>query len=208
MILTFDFKDKSAMSLGDEPDFVIINFWGAPFLLSEDGAPIFSEPFVVRTRVPLLSESGSTSVIATKALAKTVGAAGEAVTWLMFFVRVVGLGAAAEILGVLGYMQLVVYLPLIDVKFPATAKSLYTVLVTVTTFDVLPRTDDWYPPLFGFDEESFEPLSDAFADFDFGSTVFVMNLGSLFFAMTLILVQFILYYIGKGCNGCILGRKL
>ena len=125
MILTFDFKDKSAMSLGDEPDFVIINFWGAPFLLTEDNKPIFSEPFVVRIRVPLLSESGSTSVIATKALAKTVGEAGKAGIWLMLIVNIVWSQALGEILGVLSYMQLVVYLPLIDVKFSSTAKILY-----------------------------------------------------------------------------------
>jgi hypothetical protein len=43
----------------------------------------------------------------------------------MGIVRIVSNGALAEILGVLGFMQLVVYLPLIDVKFPATANILY-----------------------------------------------------------------------------------
>ena len=37
----------------------------------------------------------------------------------MAIVRIVSNGALAEILGVLSFMQLVVYLPLIDVKFPA-----------------------------------------------------------------------------------------
>lgn len=69
MVLKFNFKDKSAMSLADEPDQVIISFWGAPFMMSEDNKPVFSEPFVLRLRIPLQSESGSTSVVATKAIA-------------------------------------------------------------------------------------------------------------------------------------------
>jgi hypothetical protein len=125
--------------------------------------------------------------VATKAVAQTVGNTGEAGLWLMTFVRIVSNSALAEILGILGFMQLVVYLPLIDVKFPPTANILYKKIVTITTFDILP-TDDFYPLLFAFDEDKFKPLSESFADFDYGSTVFIMNLGSLFVAMNLIII--------------------
>ena len=104
-------------------------------------------------------------------------------------------------------MQLVVYLPLISVKFPATANMLYKEIVKITTFDILP-TDDFYPYLFSFNEDKFKAYNDSFEDFDFGSTIFIMNLGSLFFLMSLILIQFILYYIGKALNYYSVGRKL
>lgn len=76
MILNFNFKDKSSLSLGDEPDYVIIKFWGAPYIMTELNKPIFREPFVLRMRIPLQSESGSTSVVATKAISQTVGTVG------------------------------------------------------------------------------------------------------------------------------------
>jgi hypothetical protein len=50
----------------------------------------------------------------------------------------------AEILGMLGFLQLIVYLPLIDVKFSPTALLLYNALTEIITFDLLP-TDTFYP---------------------------------------------------------------
>ena len=207
ILLNFNFKDKSSLSLGDEPDYVIIKFWGAPYIMTALGKPIFREPFVLRQRIPLQSESGSTAVVATKAIAQTVGTAGKSGLWIMTVVRLVTNGALAEILGVLAFMQLVVYLPLISVKFPATANILYKKIVTITTFDVLP-TDALYPTLFSFDEDKFEAYNNSFEDFDSGSTIFVMNLGSLFVLMVLILLQFPLYYIGRAYKHTAVGGRL
>ena len=41
MELKFNFKDKESLSLGD-PDYVIIKFWGALYILTEDGKPVFN----------------------------------------------------------------------------------------------------------------------------------------------------------------------
>jgi hypothetical protein len=54
--LKFDFKNKAKVSLGEEPDYVMVKFWGAPYILTEDGDPIFKEPFSVRVRIPLLTD--------------------------------------------------------------------------------------------------------------------------------------------------------
>ena len=46
MELKFNFEDKESLSLGD-PDYVIIKFWGAPYILTLEGEPIFKDPFVL-----------------------------------------------------------------------------------------------------------------------------------------------------------------
>ena len=104
----------------------------------------------------------------------------------------------------LAFMQLIVYFPLMDVKFPGLCAELYSKIITVVTFDIIP-TDAFYPQLFSFKDE--ETLNDNFKDFDFASK-FVNNLGSLFLLGTIILIQFPLYYIGRALNKYKLGRKI
>jgi hypothetical protein len=52
MELKFNFEDKKSLSLID-PDHVIIKFWGAPYILTMEGKPIFKDPFVLKVRIPL-----------------------------------------------------------------------------------------------------------------------------------------------------------
>ena len=56
----------------------------------------------------------------------------------------------------MGFMQLVVFMPLLDVKFPPTALILYEKIITIVTFDVLP-TDYFYPYIFNLPES--DPMS-------------------------------------------------
>jgi len=34
--MQFNFTDKATVSLGDEADHVIVKFWGAPYILTDD----------------------------------------------------------------------------------------------------------------------------------------------------------------------------
>jgi hypothetical protein len=80
--IRFDFKNKALVSLGDEPDYVIVKFWGAPFILSADSKPIFKEPFAIRVRIPLQNDSEDTSVIATQVFSDSAGTLGESIIWI------------------------------------------------------------------------------------------------------------------------------
>jgi hypothetical protein len=57
--------------------------------------------------------------------------------------------AMAELLGMFCIIQLIIYFPLIHVKFPSTALKLNEAIISVVAFDLLP-TDDLYPVWFGF----------------------------------------------------------
>ena len=67
--MKFNFKDKALISLGGEPDHVIIKFWGAPYVLTEDNKPIFKEPFALKVRIPLQTDSEDATTIATEVMA-------------------------------------------------------------------------------------------------------------------------------------------
>jgi hypothetical protein len=60
-------------------------------------------------------------------------------------------GAMNEILGMMGFLQLVIYLPLLAVKFPPIALLLYNQITDIVTFDLLP-CDYLYPLIFNFPE--------------------------------------------------------
>jgi hypothetical protein len=124
--IKFDFKEKAKVSLGDEPDYVLVKFWGAPYILTEDQKPIFKEPFAVRVRIPLQTDPEATSVIATQVMADSIGNVGTILLWIQFGFRIFFHAAMAEIIGMFGFMQLVIYYPLLSLKFPPTALLLYT----------------------------------------------------------------------------------
>jgi hypothetical protein len=74
--LKINFKNKAEVSLGDEADYVLVKFWGAPYILTDEDKPIFKEPFAVRVRIPLQTDSEDASVIATQVIAEGAGGAG------------------------------------------------------------------------------------------------------------------------------------
>ena len=70
------------MSLGDEADHVLVKFWGAPYILTDLGEPIFREAFALRVRIPLQIDSEATAVIATQVTADSAGNLGKTVLWI------------------------------------------------------------------------------------------------------------------------------
>jgi hypothetical protein len=181
------------VSLGDEADHVLVKFWGAPYILTDLNKPIFKEPFALRVRIPLQTDSEDTSVIATQVLADSAGKAGETILWIQFAARILFKGAMDTLLEMLGFLQLIIYFPLVDVKFPPTALLLYNQITQLVTFDLVP-TDDYYPQIFDFPDNG--TLNDDFADFDFKQH-YIMNMGSLFLMITVTLIQFPIYYLAR-----------
>jgi hypothetical protein len=57
--------------------------------------------------------------------------------------------AMGEVMGTIGFLQLVVFLPLIKVKYPGNARLINDYMIQIATFDLLP-TDDIYPQIFEF----------------------------------------------------------
>ena len=92
-------------------------------------------------------------------------------------------------------MQDLVYLPLSTVKFPATTMYLYSKIIEVVTFDILP-TDDWYAAWFNFPKAV--PFSPAFEAFDFWSTNFIISVGSMWIFGIIMLLKYPLFYLIRG----------
>jgi len=51
-------------------------------------------------------------------------------------------------------------------------------------------------------------MSDAFANFDYATRIFLLNMGTLFLLGNIILLQFPLYYAARCCNKTRLGKKV
>jgi len=191
ILMNFNFSMKQSLGRDKDPDYVLIKFWGLPGVLEQDGHPIFKDPWFKKIRIPRQNEAESVSVKATEAAAVALESSGKAALWIVVVLRMFFKYGMAEIIGMLCFMQLVVYLPLINVKFPSTALLLYSKIISVVTFDPLP-TDNLYPGWFGIPEtKAIGCLNEKedgiclshFPDFDYGSTNFVMNLGSMFIVL-------------------------
>jgi hypothetical protein len=72
----------------------------------------------------------------------------------------------AAVTGTISFLQLVVFLPLLEVDYPANARIITDPLLEVATFDIVP-TDDLFPLVIDLDEESEKPLNDKWEACDF-----------------------------------------
>ena len=59
----------------------------------------------------------------------------------------------------LNFLQLIVFVPLIKIKFPANSVPIFESLNEAATFDML-YTDNWFPLVFNFGK--FEPFNQEF----------------------------------------------
>jgi hypothetical protein len=84
-------------------------------------------------------------------VAESINMAGKSALWITIALRMVFSKVMQDILGALNFMQLVIYVPLINIKFPATALILYGEIISIVSFDLLP-SDDLYPGWFNLPE--------------------------------------------------------
>jgi hypothetical protein len=86
--------------------------------------------------------------------------------------------------GMINFLQLIAFFPLINIKFPSVAYSVFKRMAKIAMFDFL-QTENWFPGLFQIPEDEY---SERFADLDIGSMYFICVIGPLFIVMVLSLV--------------------
>ena len=141
MEVSIIFVDPISLSQGEEYDFVIVKAWSYEILAKLDiPLQVYSE-----TKLAQVIEGTGTAVnygMKTIIVAKSAGEA---------FFKALLLNAAGvalgEIMSSIGFLQLIVFMPLIKVKFPANAKAITDKMIQIATFDLY-KTDDLYPMIF------------------------------------------------------------
>lgn len=93
---------------------------------------------------------------------------------------------------------MIVSTPLINVVYPGNAFNLFSVMITIATFDILP-TDKFYPYLFPLPENDL-PFNDNFDNMGFGSTYFVGNFGSALLFIIWLSLMYLLYPVCVCCG--------
>lgn len=68
----------------------------------------------------------------------------------------------------------------------------------MATFDILP-TDDYFPVIFDLPDTG--AINERFADVDYGSTILIMNLGTLFVVAVSMAANYLLYFCCHKCTG-------
>lgn len=124
----------------------MMTFWGAKQILTKENSPIFKKPFFLRVKIPLQLEE-SNMAKSFEAAGDTVEGAGKSITVVQLAARTAFNFSLNELLGTISFMQLIVYLPLFETKFPSSAMIIYEKIIGIVSFDLL-NTDDWYPFLF------------------------------------------------------------
>lgn len=93
-------------------------------------------------------------------------------------------------------IQLVVMLAQFRIVHPENVKMLFSSLVTVAAFDVMP-TDQLYEALFGIDPDEGQPLTKKFAEMGMEHHLIINNLGTIFLAFVILLLLSVIHLIMK-----------
>jgi len=111
-------------------------------------------------------------------------------------------GPLQKILEQIGFMQLIINWPLIDLLFPANYKVMNDVMTQLAIYDILP-SDELYPGFFSIPTELFPPINERFNQAGYETTNTLMLLGSIFILFLFILIKAIFYatqIIDRGCR--------
>jgi hypothetical protein len=81
--------------------------------------------------------------------------------------------------GLINTLQMILYLPMIGVNFPANVKFLYSILIPVACMDLIPReyTTDL---IFDISEDEDSPYNDILEELGYETHSSILNLGSIF----------------------------
>jgi len=131
-----DFKNFTQVSNGYAMDHLMINFWGVSLLRDEEGNQMFGGPMLFDLQIPRQTKDN----LLTRALRKVAEVASiGALTLLIsqftvlklltFLIKTVQKAALNEVFGMFTFLQLIVFLPLIDVKFPANSLVIFENLI-------------------------------------------------------------------------------
>ena len=98
-------------------------------------------------------------------IGESIAQGSKAVIWFKLTLRSIFSGVMNELIGMLGFMQLFVYFPLLSVSFPASALILYSKLIKFVSFELLPTSEMFKV----FKIPDTEALSDKFIDYDYST---------------------------------------
>merc|ERR1711957_284761 len=96
-----------------------------------------------------------------------------------------------EVWSMINALQLVVYTPLVPVKFPGNATMVFGEVIKIATFDVAP-VGDWYPTWFSFPMDTDKPFNEAFDKLGFSSYYWVMILSCLYLGLAYLQLRLLL----------------
>jgi hypothetical protein len=100
-------------------------------------------------------------------------------------------------------LQLIVYIPLFNIIFPAKLNALLSILISAATFDIVPMIDEINNSVFGFNHTNEEVVMNSigYEQLGFETKNFTRNTGSMFliailFVLRIIVEKALLIFIG------------
>ena len=86
-------------------------------------------------------------------------------------------------------LQLIIYLPLLSMGFPANLNLFLGYLTKIATFDMVPYISEIMDWVFNFEHSITDELPlPGYSQLSYGSLNFIMNIGSMFFFISWFLI--------------------
>lgn len=183
MSIKIDFNDPLYVSL-DDADIVLITFLDADLFITETGIRIKPEDRQLSRRImrQLPDEALSVQIKIDEAI---IGA--KWTTYAVMALTGAGDVSMQGLFNMVEALQLIVYLPLFDVSFPANSQRVFDSLSNIAAYDIYEIGDHVNQFL---DLDPTEPINEKYESIGFESLYFINNLGT--FTVTVLLFQAVL----------------
>jgi hypothetical protein len=145
MTVQLNFTNAIQVSAND-PDMLEAKFVGNFFFFDQDGMVLPKDKTIYK-ELPLQMQFGSKETAALVAVAEVANSASNGVLASNLVLNIVLSASLQQLWSMVNTQQLVVLMPLWNIKLPANAAMFFGFIMTIAAFDILP-TDTFYDTYF------------------------------------------------------------
>ena len=98
--------------------------------------------------------------------------------------------------GFINTLQMILYLPMLEVNFPANVKFMYSILLSVASLDLIP-SEYTTQLVFDFSVDLDKPYSNILEELGYETHNSILNLGSIFIYFVVFVVGIVFIYVIK-----------
>ena len=98
--------------------------------------------------------------------------------------------------GFINTLQMILYLPMLEVNFPANVKFMYSILLSVASLDLIP-SEYTTQLVFNFSVDLDKPFSNILEELGYETHNSILNLGSIFVYLVFFFVGIVFIYVIK-----------
>eukprot|EP00347_Sterkiella_histriomuscorum_P011212 403373316 len=165
MIIQLSFKKPRKISIQDTKDSISIKFLQNGYFLQASTRRAIKYSTTITKSLPKQMDPGDAAML--NAVGGSASSSLQGVMMSNLALNIIMSASLQYLWGMINVLQIIVHMPLFSVDFPSNAKALYSLIVSITKFDILP-SGQMQSQVFEFEDDG--PFNESFQELDIFQT--------------------------------------